>query len=331
MILVTGGAGYVGTILTEKLLEKGHKVSIFDKFYFGKGLINDKNLQVHEGDIRNFPEEILDGVNTVIHLAGLSNDPTSEFNPQANYQINTQATIDLARSAKKKGVKKFIFASSCSIYDLGYLKKVFQKNESSRVKPTAAYSNSKYKAEIGILKTASSDFCVTIFRKGTVFGFSPRMRYDLVVNTMVKDALCSGEIKIYGQGRQWRPLVDVEDVAQAYISALDANPAHINKKIINISLGNFMVRDLALQIEKVLKSTFNLNCDVIFTPMVGKARCYKVSNDLAKKVLNYTAGKNLAASIEKMVKMIKEKGYNDFSNPLYYNIEWMRPILEKGI
>lgn len=332
-VLLTGGAGYIGAVLCERLVNAGFDVRLFDRFYFGRKPIAKLNskIEVIEGDIRDFPEDLLNNIDTVIHLAALSNDPTAEFNPQANNQINTESTVRLAKSAKKKGVKRFIFASSCSIYDLGLENENGIKDEIAKVEPKAAYSSSKYQAEKKILKLADEDFCVVILRKGTVFGFSPRMRYDLVVNTMVKNTLSSGTIKVLSRGIQWRPLVDVNDVAEAYLKALGASKEKVNRQVFNISLGNFLMKDLAYIVQKALKKHFSINPKIIFEEPDRRDRSYRVSNTRAKQVLRFVPEVSIEESVIKMVKKIKKNKVTVFDNPIYYNIEWMRPILEKEL
>ena len=332
-ILVTGGAGYLGAVLSEKLAKEGFDVRIFDRFYFGRDKIRHLNgtVEAVEGDIRKPPADLFDDVDSIIHLAALSNDPTAEFNPAANRVINTLAAKKLAKMAKIRGVRRFVFASSCSIYDLGMENGHGVRDELSKVSPKAAYSKSKYLAEKVLKELASNKFDVVILRKGTVFGFSPRMRYDLVVNTMVKNALSSGVIKIFCKGVQWRPLVDIEDVARAYMMALLAPSEKVNRQIFNISLGNFLVKDLALDVAKTLKKYFKVNPKIIFENDDKKDRSYSVSADKAKKILNFVPKVSVEESIVRMVKGIREKKMTDFDNPIYYNIAWMRPILEKGI
>jgi len=332
-VLLTGGAGYIGAVLCEKLVNAGFDVRLFDRFYFGREPIAKLNskIEVIEGDIRDFPEDLFNNIDTVIHLAALSNDPTAEFNPQANHQINTESAIRLAKLAKKKGVKKFIFASSCSIYDLGLENENGIKDEIAKVEPKAAYSSSKFQAEKKILKLADKDFCVVILRKGTVFGFSPRMRYDLVVNTMVKNTLSSGTIKVLSRGIQWRPLVDVNDVAEAYLKALGASKEKVNGQVFNISRGNFLMKDLAYIVQKALKKHFSINPKIIFKEPDRKDRSYRVSNQKARQVLNFIPKVSIEESVIKIVGQIKKNKFTDFENPIYYNIDWMRPILEKEI
>lgn len=332
-VLITGGAGYLGTVLSEKLAKDGLDVRIFDRFYFGRDKIRhlDGTVEAVEGDIRKPPANLFDDVDSIIHLAALSNDPTAEFNPAANRAINTTATKKLAKMAKRKGVRRFIFASSCSIYDLGMENGHGIRDEGSSVNPKAAYSVSKHKAEKELKKLASNKFDVVILRKGTVFGFSPRMRYDLVVNTMVKNALSSGVIKIFCKGVQWRPLVDIDDVARAYTLALTAPSEKVNRQIFNISLGNFLVRDLAIVVAKTLRKYFKISPRIVFENDDKKDRSYSVSADKAKKILKFVPKVSIEESIVRMVKGIKSSKMTDFDNPIYYNIAWMRPILGKGI
>lgn len=330
MILVTGGAGYIGAVLVKKLLDQNFKVRVFDKFYFGKNpfLVNSKKIEVIEGDIRNFPERMLEGVDAVIHLAGLSNDPTAEFNPEANREINTVGTVNLAKSAKKKGVLRFIFASSCSIYDF-FNGDDAVRDEDSYVKPTVPYSLSKFNAEEELKKLASRDFCVTILRKGTVFGYSPRMRYDLVVNTMVKDVFLKNTITVVGKGLHWRPLVDVSDAGDAYILALLAPKDDVNGQIFNISLGNFQVNDIAREVKDAFLKNFSLDVNIKHTSPPGKVRSYRVSNKKAAQILKFVPKISIEESVLAIASHIKNGDCADFQNPIYYNIDWMRPIFEK--
>ncbi|TET12616.1 SDR family oxidoreductase, partial [Candidatus Aerophobetes bacterium] len=219
MVLVVGGAGYVGSMLVRELLNKGYAVRIFDKFYYGEKGIEDvkDRIEIIQGDMRSMDLSVLQEIDAVINVGGLSNDPTAEYNPRANYEMNVVATETLAKLSKKRGIKRFIFASSCSIYDLGFAGEDVVQDEEAKVNPKAAYSKSKYDAERILLKMVDEDFCPVILRKGTIFGFSYRMRYDLVVNTFVKDALTKGKITIFRGGEMWRPLVDISDVVKAYL------------------------------------------------------------------------------------------------------------------
>jgi nucleoside-diphosphate-sugar epimerase len=254
-ILLTGGAGYIGIVLLEKLLAKGYKVRVLDNFLFGKKPIIPylKRIEVVNKDIRNVNKKDLEGIDAVIHLAGLSNDPMADFDPKANFEINTEGTIKLAKLANEMGIKRFTFASSASIYNRGILKRTRIQSEDGIVKPKAAYSVSKYRAEKELMNMADSNFAPIIFRQGTVYGFSPRMRYDLVVNTMVKTALYEGKIYVFCGGVQWRPLIDVEDVAVAHLKSLEIPEKKLKGDIVNLFYENYKILDVARMVKKVVE------------------------------------------------------------------------------
>lgn len=329
-VLVTGGAGYIGAVLTEKLMGRGHNLRVFDRFYFGKAPLTHlgTSLELIEGDIRRTPEGLFDGVDAVIHLAALSNDPTAEFNPTMNYEFNTKATAALARRAKSARVKRFLYASSCSIYDTGDGGNRI-KDENTRVNPTRAYSVSKYRAEQELLRIADTRFCVVILRKGTVYGFSPRMRYDLIVNAMLKSALEDGVIEVFCGGNQWRPLVDVEDTAEAYDQALSAPAAKINAEVINIANDNFRVIKVAQKIQRTLKERFEMNVPIVQRKRNAVDRSYRVSTNKARKLLKFNPHLSIEDSVVKMIRTIRKNGFTDFANPIYHNIRWMEPILKR--
>lgn len=331
-VLVVGGAGYVGSVLVRELLERGFAVKVFDRLYFGDhGLreIKDK-IQLEVGDMRTISEYILEDVDSVINLGGLSNDPTAEYNPKANYEMNTIATEKLARICKKMGIKRHLFASSCSIYDIGTSNEaqdvVF--DESSAVNPKAAYSRSKYDAENILLEMADEDFCPVILRKGTIYGFSPRMRYDLVVNTFVSNVLRYGYLTVFFGGEMWRPLIDVIDVAKAYILCLRADEDKVKGQIFNLVYKNFRISELGLRVREVLRSA-GINCDIKVDYKYKGVRSYRVSGKKIQTVLNFTPTISVEDSVRDMLEKIKAYGYVDFDNPIYYNIRWMK-LLEQA-
>jgi nucleoside-diphosphate-sugar epimerase len=330
-ILVVGGAGYVGAVLVREMLERGYAVKILDRLFFGtQGLeeIKDK-VELVLGDIRNFPPTILDDVEAVINLSGLSNDPTAEYNPEANYEMNTVATATLAQICKQKGIRKFIFASSCSIYDVGEIaeEKDIVLDETAVVAPKAAYSRSKYEAEKLLLAMQDQTFCPVILRKGTVYGFSPRMRYDLVVNTFLKDALTKGKINLYFGGEMWRPLVEVRDVAKAYIACLQADEEKVRGQIFNITYKNFRISELALHVQKALKDA-SINAEIVPNYAYKGVRNYRVSGKKMQTLLNFAPTISIEESVNHMLENIKANKYGDFDNPRYYNIKWMQMLEE---
>lgn len=328
MILVTGGAGYIGSVLTQKLLDRGYKVRIFDRFFFGREhLPKHRNLELVSGDIRTFDEKNLFAVDTIVHLAALSNDPTAEFNPKANHQINFLATKRLANFAKRAGVKKFIYASSCSVYyttSAGNRGKLF--TEETKVSPKAPYSNSKWLSENALLLMTSSDFSPVILRAGTVYGFSPRMRYDLVVNTMTKDALSKKSIIVTAKGLQWRPLVDISDLVNAYLLVIDAPKEKLSGTIFNVVYDNFQVREIAKQIHRALDGNAKVHIDNVMTNF--RDRSYRASSTKIEKVLKFKAKKSPEVSVTELVRLLRKNNMTDFDNPKYYNINWMLTLAE---
>lgn len=328
-ILITGGGGYIGAVAAKHFIEAGFDVTILDTFYWGKKHLEESYSKVRliQKDIRDISLKNLRNFSVIIHAAGLSNDPMANFNPKANFEINTKATANLASLAKKTGVQKFIFASSASIYDTeGFSGKTIQ-DEKSKVSPKAAYSLSKYQAEKKLLDLQDKNFHPIIFRQGTVYGFSPRMRYDLVVNTMVKDALYKKEIRVFCKGEQWRPLVDVNDVAQAYIIACISDPQIISGQIFNLVYKNYKILDLAKIIKSVFKKHANLNVKIIVEMEDRKDRSYKISDEKTRKILNWKPKIPVEESIVEMLQNIKGD-YTNFLHPRYYNIEWMMTLIE---
>jgi len=324
MILVTGGAGYIGAVAVRELLNHGFAVRVVDKFLFGDdGLEDVKNrIECIQGDLCNIDPAWLDDVDGVVHLAGLSNDPTAEFNPEANKKLNTEATAILGEHCKRRNIKRFIFASSCSIYDRGLLAEDIIQDEESPVEPRAAYAVSKYNAERELLKLAGPDFCPTILRQGTVYGWSPRMRYDLVVNTFVKSAFDKGVLTVHCGGEMWRPLIDVTDVARAYVACLQADLNVVGSQIFNLSYKNYRILELAHWVRKVLREN-GMDVEIEVEYGSSKGRSYRVSTKKIERVLGFRPQVSVEDSIQVMVSKIKSGIHADFNNPRYYNIQWV--------
>jgi nucleoside-diphosphate-sugar epimerase len=328
MILVTGGAGYIGSVAVRQLLEKGEAVRVFDKLYFGDhGLaeVADK-IDLVQGDVRAFDPAVLDGCNAVIHLAGLSNDPTAEFNPKANHDINTTGTEVVARACKAKGVPRFVFASTCSIYDLGFYAQDFLRDEDSEVAPRAAYAVSNYEAERLLLSLADERFQPVMLRQGTVFGWSPRMRYDLVVNTFVRDALTKGTLTVHAGGEMWRPLVDVSDLARVYIACVEAPRERVAGKTFNVVEKNYRVLELAHWVREAFKPMRKVEIEVDYSTY--KTRSYRVSGKRIEVELGFRPLVGVKESVERMVRAIQQTGTDDLFHPRYYNISWMTLLHE---
>ena len=331
MILVVGGAGYVGSVLVRELLERGYAVKVFDRLYYGDQGIREvlERIKLVAGDIRTMDSSVLDEVDAVINLSGLSNDPTAEYNPKANFEMNTQATEHLAKICKKRGVRRFIFASSCSIYDVGIGndEKDILLDEEVPVNPKAAYSSSKYQAERILLSMNDEDFSPVILRKGTIYGFSPRMRYDLVVNTFLKDVLSKGYLTTHYGGEMWRPLVDVRDAARAYITCLEAEESKVKGQIFNVVYGNFRISELALRVIEALREV-GIKTELKPDYRYHGVRSYRVSGKKLERTLDFKPAVSVEEAVKDMVESISRYRYSDFDNPRYNNIAWMKLLEE---
>lgn len=275
-ILVTGNQGYIGTVLFDELEKLGYNIIGLDSgFYKNCNLLKIKNPvnQINK-DIRDITIDDLDNIDIVMHLAALSNDPLGDFDEYITYEINHISTIKLAEYSKKKGVKRFIFVSTQSLY--GVSDNEDELDEVNSIKnPITAYAKSKFLAEEDLLNLADDNFKVCIFRPSTVFGSSPRLRCDIVYNNLLGSAFTSNKIEIKSDGTPWRPIIHIKDVCQALIAGILTKSEKINKKIYNIGIkdGNFMVKDIANAANKILP-----NSSINFTNEHGSdSRTYKVS------------------------------------------------------
>ncbi len=321
-VLVTGGAGYIGSVLTRKLLDGGHQVRVLDRLYWGLGPLSEvlPHIEVVHADIRDLKDEWFRGVDGVVHLAGLSNDPTANFDPQANWEMNAQATQDLAEAALRNGVSRFVFGSSCSLYD--GLPDGATYDEEAPIAPRGPYAESKRFGELKLLDMASADFCPVILRQGTVFGWSPRMRFDLVVNTFVKDALKNGRLLLHGGGWMWRPLVDVTDAAAAQIASLEAPASDVSGQIINVVQANYQVRELAMLVAGSV-GLVKGHVDLDSAPEPPMVRNYRCSNQKLVQLLGFTPRRTVLESVDHMVGIFGREEKPDYTHPRYYNIDWM--------
>lgn len=278
-VLITGIDGYIGTQMAQVLMKRGHDVTGIDSGFYREGwLYNGVKLtpKVITKDTRKITLGDLKGYDAIISLADLSNDPLGNQDPKNTYDINHKAIIRLARLAKKAGIKRFIYASSCSIYGVA---KDGLVDETSEVFPQTAYAKCKLLVEKDLLKLADKTFTAVYMRNATVFGSSPRMRFDLVVNNLSGIAWTEKEIRLASDGTPWRPLVHILDVCDAFAAVLEAPKALVQNQIFNIgsSDGNYQVRDVAKIIGKVFPG-----CKVTLGKSDGDNRSYKVSFDKLK-------------------------------------------------
>jgi len=322
-VLVTGDRGYIGSVLVPLLLSKNYKVIGLDASYFG-GAKKSPNYFPITKDIRKVQKKDLKGVNAVIHLSALSNDPMGEIDPNLTSDINFRASVRLARLAKSIGVKRFLFSSSCSIYGIA---KNGIVDEQSPVNPLTAYAKSKIDTERELLKLADSKFCVGIMRNSTVYGFSPKFRNDLVVNNLVTTALAFGEIRIMSDGTPWRPLIDVRDLSKIFIEFLTVDLDKINGKIVNIGFdeNNLQVKDIVSVVQKYVPG-----CKVVYTGEHGKdTRSYKVSFNKFKSIFpNIRQEWTLDRSVEDMVKNLKKMNFNkkDFESGIFTRLSVLKNL-----
>jgi len=321
IILVTGGAGYIGSVLVADLVNRGEKVRVFDKLYFGDIGLNGvkEKIDLVQGDVREFPDSALEGVKAVIHMGSLSNDPTAEFDPQANREINFEGTMKVAEACKRKGIKRFTFASSAAI--IGFHVEAIA-DEDFLPNPQSEYAQSKLDAENGLKSLVSDKFCPVIFRQATVFGFSPRMRWDLVVNTMTKDAFSRGSIFVYCAGDNWRPLVHVKDVAAAHIEGLKVPEEKVKGQIFNLVHKNYRILELGHWVREILKKYIPITVETSFGSK--ESRSYRISGKKLKEMLGFEARGTVEEAVLEIFDILRSGRYTDFINPIYYNIDWMK-------
>jgi len=268
-ILVTGSEGYIGAVLVPLLCRVGYAVCGLDTCFYG--ISGNSGYTLVRKDIRDITKKDIAGIDAVIHLAALSNDPMGDLDEKLTEDINFRSSVNLARLAKASGVSRFLFSSSCSIYGK---KDKDLVDESSPVVPLTAYAKSKIRTEQELQKLAEKNFTVGILRNSTVYGFSPMFRSDLVVNNFVIDALMRSEIRIKSDGTPWRPLIDVRDLSSVFLEFLTAPKEAINGRITNIGFveNNLQVRDVLDTVKNVLP-----RCNVIYTGEHGKdTRSYRV-------------------------------------------------------
>jgi nucleoside-diphosphate-sugar epimerase len=329
-VLVTGDRGYIGCVVVKKLLEAGYDVTGLDSGFFDKSALQDQEIEYKKitKDIRDVVASDIEGVNSIIHLAALSNDPIGAINPDLTNEINHKSSVKLAKLAKKKGIAKFIFSSSCSVYGIAENGIV---DENSMEKPLTAYAKSKIATEKELSKLADDSFFVGLLRNSTVYGFSPRFRNDLVVNNLVTTALAFGEIRIMSDGTPWRPLIDVRDLSDIFIAFLINNDKSISGKIINIGFdeNNTQVKDITSLIEK-----FVPNCKIAYTGEHGKdSRSYKVNFSKFKSKFPFIKQKwSIDRSIKDLVDRLKTAKFarEDFDSEIYTRLAVLKKLLSSG-
>ena len=319
-IFITGGAGYVGTVLTEMLLKKNYQVTVLDLMIYGDNIENNNKLNKIYGDIRNVEllKKVLPGHQIVIHLACISNDPSFELNPTLGKSINYDSFKDLLNISKKSGIHKFIYASSSSVYGIKKEKKVV---EDMQLEPLTDYSKYKALCEEILIKDKSKNFVKIILRPATVCGYSKRQRLDLVLNILTNLAYHKREIHVFG-GSQLRPNIHIKDMCKAYISLMEAPSDLVNNQVFNVGFENFSVAELASMVKS------NIGNDVkIIEKKTNDMRSYHVSSDKIKKLIKFNTEKSLDEAVIDLKKVFELKLLNDpLNNENYFNIKKMQKI-----
>jgi nucleoside-diphosphate-sugar epimerase len=326
-VLVTGGAGYIGSVLVPKLLERGHEVRVVDRMFWGlPHYAEQSGVELVNADVRRLPEGVFEGIDAVDHLAGFSNDPTAEFSPEANWQMNAVATDSIAALCRAAGVRRLIFGSSCSLYD-GAEDSEMLLDEEAGLDPRGAYATSKRYSEEALLRHAGDDFEPVILRQATVFGRSPRMRFDLVVNAFVKDALVRQRLILHGGGRMWRPLISVNDLADAHVACLEAPSELVAGETFNAVGSNYQVRELA---EVVANALVKLGKPVALEdgPLPKIVRNYKCSGEKLRQRLDLELTTTPSMAVNELVEEYGKSPVEVLGHPRYYNIAWME-LLEQ--
>jgi len=318
-ILCAGGAGYIGNVLIPKLLDRGYKVDVVDLFWFGNHL--PRQVGIINKDIFHLTVEDLEPYDQVIFLAGLSNDPMAEFSPSKNFIFNAAAPAYLAYTAKNAKVKRYVYASSCSVY--GYTENELF-DETRPVSSNYPYGISKLQGEQAAMQLADENFSVIALRKGTVSGYSPRMRFDLIINTMFRNAVREHVVTVNNPSI-WRPILSIDDAATAYIRAIEAN--YKLSGIFNIASGNYTVGEVADLVRAATEERLGIKVNLNIKH-IQDFRNYKVSVDKAKTVLSFHPSGDVRSIVGSLVDNMEK--FKDWDNPAYSNIQSFKR-LESGM
>jgi nucleoside-diphosphate-sugar epimerase len=322
-VLITGAGGYIGSVLTKHLLDHGYVVIAYDRFFFGQETLKEVSrnpmLTIVKKDIRDIDSSDLDSVFAVCDLAALSNDPSGDLDPELTLGINYAGRLRVAQAAKSAGVRRYVLSSSCSVYGHADGEPL---QESGPKKPLTTYARANLRAEEETLPLSEGDFSATVLRNATVFGVSPRMRFDLVVNLMTLHAVERGKITIMGGGRQWRPLVHVQDVARAFLAVIEAAAERVSGEVFNIGKENAQVLSIAYIVREALP--FPLQIEV--APDDPDRRDYSVSFAKAKQQLGFEPQHSIAEGAREIYEALKMGAIA--ANPKTSTVGWYRTVID---
>jgi len=331
MILITGNTGYIGMVMTRLLKKHAYNIIGLDNNYYRGCEFQYTDIHPYKQivkDIRDISTKDLEGITAIIHLSALSNDPLGEINPSLTNEINSKASIKLAKLAKSMGIQRFIFSSSCSLYGIANKEELI--TEESQFNPITTYAKTKVEAEKEISKLADNHFHPTFMRNATAYGVSPALRLDLVVNNLVAWAYLTGEVKIMSDGTPWRPIVHVEDISKAFLAVLEAPVDKIHNQAFNVGINNenYQIKDIARSVEKIIP-----DCRVQILNKTGPdERTYRVNFLKIRKILpQFKPEWNMIKGIEELYQTYKKYGLTqkDFQSQKYFRIRWIKYLIEQ--
>lgn len=331
-VLVTGAGGYIGSVLVPKFLERGYRVKAVDRFFFGLDKLKPhENLEIIKEDVRLLKPELFRGVDYVVDLAAISNDPSGDRFREATWQINHEARVRTAKISKQMGVKRYILTSSCSVY--GFQEDVVDEN--SLTNPLTTYAKANERAEQDVIPLSTKDFCVIVLRLATVFGYSPRMRFDLAINGMTYGAWKTGKLPLMRDGSQYRPFVHVEDVSEAIIRFCEFPLLEkINGQIFNVGGDelNYRIGELGEIVAKVVREKTGREVEIEWYGDPDK-RSYRVSFKKIREVLGWQplrkAEFGVAEIIEKLEAGILDKTLETITLEWYTQLERWHKIIKE--
>ena len=330
-VLVTGHRGYIGTVLVDRIKGAGHEVvgvdtELYEDCTFGGN--KKSGIATINKDIRELSPSDLEGIDAIAHLAGICNDPLGDLLPETTYDINHAATVKLAKSAKTSGVRRFVFSSSCSVYGAAGQDWIDECSEPSPITP---YGLSKWRAELDLKRLADARFSPVFLRSATAYGFSPRIRFDLVLNNLTAHAFTSGKVLLKSDGMSWRPIVHIEDIGRAFVAALEAPVETVHNEIFNVGVTteNYRIREIAEIVEETVAGS-----RVEFAAGAGpdkrtyRVDCSKISRLLPKFRPQWTARRG----VRDLYRRYSEYGLllADFEGARYQRLAYLQSLMARG-